>query len=127
MTLARIPMPRKVPKAAKRASRWRSPAHCAFVRSHACATCGSTTNVAAAHVRFGSGAGIGQKPDDWRVVPLCDGPHSNKDGHLGCHDRQHIVGEQTFWRGLDVEQLIADFIAASPKAHEIKAIMRERG
>lgn len=124
--LKRVPLPRKLQKQAKRASRWRSSAHRDFVRGHACATCGSTTNIAFAHVRIGSGAGIGQKPDDWRGVPLCDGPNSNADGHLGCHNRQHVVGERTFWAGLDVEQLIADFIAASPKRAEIERIQRER-
>lgn len=116
--LKRVPFPRKVPKQAKRASRWRSQAHCNHVRSHACSIpdC-SGRPIEVAHVRRGSGAGIGQKPDDWRTVSLCK-EH---------HDRQHEVGEETFWRGLDVEQLIADFIASSPKAAEIRAIQRERG
>ena len=118
MTLARIPMPRKMPKPAKRASRWRSQAHCNFIRSHACSVPGCDGRpIEVAHVRMGSGAGIGQKPDDRRTVPLCQHHHSV----------QHNIGEPSFWRGLDVEQLIADFIADSPKAHEIRAVMRERG
>jgi hypothetical protein len=87
----------------------------------------------AAHVRINSGAGMGQKPDDWRVVPLCKGPNSNAEGLLGCHNVQHIIGERTFWKqyeekhGQTVEQLIAEFISASPKKAEIRAVQRERG
>lgn len=68
-------------------------------------------------MRIGSGAGISQKPDDWRTVSLCQAHHS----------RQHEVGEQSFWRGMDIEQLIADFIASSPKRREIEQAQRERG
>ena len=63
-----------------------------------------------AHVRLGSGAGMGEKPDDWRTVPLCAAHHT----------RQHEVGERTFWAGIDVEHLIDSFCNASPKAQEIK-------
>lgn len=114
-------LPRRIPrKPEKRATRWRSQAHCNFVRSFACSVCGSTAAIEVAHVRNGSGAGLGQKPDDWRTVSLC--------GTLvGCHARQHRVGEATFWKGRDVEALIAEFIAASPKRAEIQRIMRERG
>jgi hypothetical protein len=120
-------LPRRIPKPARRASRWRSQAHLTFVRSHCCSVCGSSTNIEAAHVRIGSGAGIGQKPDDYRAVSLCAGPNSNVDGELGCHNRQHVVGEPTFWKGRDVEALIAAFIKASPRRHQIEQIMRERG
>jgi hypothetical protein len=113
-------LPRRIPKEPKRASRWRSQAHCNFVRSHACCIpkCGNWTPIQVAHVRNGSGAGIGQKPDDWRTVSLC----------RDCHDMQHRVGEETFWRtsGVNVEDMILEFIKASPKRHEIEAILRER-
>jgi hypothetical protein len=126
-------LPRRIPKAPKRASRWRSQAHTGHVRSYACAMCGSMRNIAAAHVRKGSGAGYGQKPDDWRTVPLCDGAYSNADSQMGCHNRQHLVGEDTFWAeyaaksGQTVEQLIDELCAGSPKAREIAALRRERG
>jgi len=119
-------LPRRIPKGPKRASRWRSLAHCAWIRGFACCVCGSATNIEAAHVRLGSKCGMGQKPDDWRTVPLCAGPHSNIAGQLGCHDRQHIIGEQTFWHGRDVEALIAEFIKASPRRAQIETEMRER-
>lgn len=119
-------LPRSIPKHPKRGSRWRSQAHLAFVRSRVCSVCGSSTNIEAAHVRLGSGAGMGQKPDDWRAVSLCAGPNSNNLGQLGCHNRQHIVGEETFWKGNHVEALIDSFCKASPKASEIAQVRKDR-
>jgi hypothetical protein len=73
-----------------------------------------------AHVRIGSGAGMGQKPDDWRTVSLCREHHAE----------QHKIGEETFWlrrlRLSQVEPLIAAFIKASPKRAEIERVMKER-
>jgi hypothetical protein len=110
-------LPRRIPKPAKRATRWRSQAHCNFVRSFNCSWNGCEGRpIEVAHVRLGSGVGISQKPDDWRTVSLCQFHHS----------QQHRVGEQTFWRGIDVEQLIHEFIAASPRRHQIEQEMRER-
>lgn len=121
-------LPRRITVAAKRSLRWRSPAHTTWVRGFHCCVCGSATNIEAAHVRLGSNTGIGQKPDDWRVVPLCAGPNSNKDGHLGCHNRQHIVGEKTFWGDAEVdpEALLLELAKASPKAADIRRIKQER-
>lgn len=115
-------LPRRIPKAPKRASRWRSQAHCNDLRRYACANCAETAAIEVAHVRIGSGAGIGQKPDDFSAVPLC----------RDCHQRQHTIGERTFWadykaiHGQSVEQLLAELQAASPKAREIAAAKRER-
>lgn len=103
-------LPRRIPKAAKRASRWRSQAHANFVRSHACSMCGSVEAIEFAHVRIGSGAGMGQKPDDWNAVSLCK----------PCHQRQHNIGEASFWRGKDVHALIEEFAKASPRKLEIQ-------
>lgn len=124
-------LPRRIPKPAKRASRWKSQAHRDWVRGFACCICGSTTNIEVAHVRFGSGAGIGQKPDDWRTVPLCAGPFSNIDGQLGCHDRQHVIGEPTFWAnaekdGVVLDTLLSELAHASPRAAQIRDAQRER-
>ena len=109
-------LPQRIPKKRMRASRWRSQAHCSFVRSHACSKCGAVAPIEAAHVRLGSHTGMGQKPDDWRTVSLC----------RDCHTRQHMIGERPFWKGRDIEQLIEEFIAASPKRSEIDRIRRER-
>lgn len=113
-------LPPRIPRKSKRASRWRSQAHCNFVRSHGCCVPGCDGRpIEVAHVRNGSGAGIAQKPDDWRTVSLC----------RDCHARQHRIGETVFWRdtGIWAEELIAAFIKASPKRHEIEQVMRERG
>lgn len=116
-------LPRRIPKEPKRESRWRSQAHMGFVRSHACSVCGSMKNIEAAHVRLGSGAGMGQKPDDWRAVSLCG---YQEIANFGCHSRQHNEGEETFWKGRDVEALISEFIKASPKRREIESIRSSR-
>lgn len=105
-------LPRRIPKPPKRSSRWRSQAHCNFVRSHACSVCGSTVAIDVAHVRLGSGAGIGQRPHDYLTVSLC----------RECHREQHTVGEATFWQGRDVHALIDAFCKASPKAAEIRSV-----
>lgn len=118
-------LPARIQKKPKRDSRWRSQAHCNFVRSHACCNCSSMASIEVAHVRIGSGAGMGQKPDDWRTVSLCGGPY-------GCHAEQHRMGEQTFWdryareKGHSVQTLIDAFCKSSPKAAEIRAIRQER-
>lgn len=125
-------LPQRIPKKPKRATRWRSQAHCSHVRKFACAMCGSMTNVVAAHVKLGAHTGASQKGDDWLTTPLCDGPFSNIDGELGCHNRQHIIGEQTFWNeyadrhGQSVERLLSELCATSPKRHEIEQLVRER-
>jgi hypothetical protein len=110
-------LPARIPKPAKRASRWRSQAHANFVRSHACTNCGSMTAIEFAHVRLGSGAGMGQKPSDFRGVSLCK----------PCHAEQHRIGERTFWKARDIEAIIEAFCRASPKRFEIDAVKRERG
>jgi hypothetical protein len=111
-------LPRKIPKKAKRALRWKSPAHCNFVRGHACSVCDSELNIEVAHIRLGSGAGMGQKPDDWFTVSLC------KD----CHSRQHSIGERSFWDGaaIDPIRLASEFAKSSPKAREIAEAKRDR-
>ena len=119
-------LPKRIPKTPKRATRWRSQAHLNWIRGFVCCVCGSATNIVPAHVRLGSNTGIGQKPDDWRVVPLCDGRWASADGALGCHNRQHTVGEATFWADKDVDALLQDFGAASPRAAEIRRVKAER-
>src|SRR5574343_1898488 len=106
---------RKIPRPAKRSSRWRSQAHERHVRSHECVACTSQVDIEAAHVRLGSHTGMSQKPHDWLLVPLCavchrTGPQS-----------QHKVGEATFWQivGKDPFLVIDALIRTSPKRSEI--------
>lgn len=112
-------LPRRLPKPTKRATRWRSQAHCNFVRGFACSKCGAMAPIEVAHVRLGAGAGIGQKPDDWMTVSLCGGP-------AGCHARQHREGERTFWQGVAIADLVEAFIKESPKRAEIERVRKER-
>ncbi len=109
---------RKIPRAAKRSSRWRSRAHESHVRSHECVACTSQAEIEGAHVRIGSHTGIGQKPHDWLMVPLC----------RNCHRHQHAVGEMSFWveAGKDPQKIIQALIATSPKRAEIQAEMAGR-
>ena len=103
-------LPPRKPKKPKAESRWKSQTHLTFVRSHCCSVCHSDAGVEAAHVRLGSGAGMGQRPHDFLAVSLC----------RDCHRKQHTVGERTFWDGVDLQELIEAFCRSSPKAREIK-------
>jgi hypothetical protein len=114
---------RKLPKKPKRETRFRSQRHLTHVRSHACVVCDAEAPIDAAHVRLGSGAGMGQKPHDYLAVALC------KD----CHQRQHEQGERTFWgyweqyHGKGVQAIIAEFIRTSPVRREIEAHRQGEG
>jgi hypothetical protein len=74
------------------------------------------TAIEVAHVRIGSGAGVGQKPDDWNTLSLC----------RDCHALQHRIGERTFWGDRDPAMITRAFVRASPKRREIEAAKRER-
>lgn len=66
----------------------RCAAHLQFVRGFNCLVaderCSDVTQ--AAHIRLGTDGGMGRKPSDCYVVPLCT-VH---------HDEQHRIGEATF-------------------------------
>jgi hypothetical protein len=107
-------LPARIPKAPKRASRWRSQAHCNFVRSFSCCVPGCAGRpIEVAHVRRGSGAGVGQKPHDFYAISLCRDHHAE----------QHRIGEQSFEKrhSIDMTKLAEEFAIVSPKAMEIKA------
>lgn len=118
-------LPARIPKKAKRDSRWRSQSHRDWVRKFACCNCGSMAGIQVAHVRMGSGAGLSQKPDDFRCVPLCSECHNG--------DQHTKLGEPAFWQryakdhGQTVDQLMDELAKASPKAREIDQAKRERG
>ena len=69
------------------------PAHLDFIRSLPCIVCGDNTSTEAAHVRYTDrsvakpNAGIGAKPSDVFVVPLCG----------QCHREQHMSMERHWW------------------------------
>ena len=105
-------LPRRIPKEPKRATRWRSQAHCSFVRSHECCVPNCPGRpIDVAHVRTGTGAGIAQKPHDYFTISLCRDHHAE----------QHRIGEQSFERlhGIDMKELAYEFAKASPRAAQI--------
>jgi hypothetical protein len=64
-----------------------------FIRELPCLICGDDTATEAAHIRYADLAagkrstGMGEKPDDAFVVPLCG----------GCHRQQHTTNERKWW------------------------------
>tara|TARA_Y100000034_G_scaffold136722_1_gene215226 strand:+ start:12660 stop:13031 length:372 start_codon:yes stop_codon:yes gene_type:complete len=119
-------LPKRIPKKSKRSGMWRKPSYRSFVSGFACCNCGSMAGVECAHVRWQSGAGMGQKPHDWLTVPLC------RDCH---HGEQHTkLGEPEFWtryakrEGQTVFDLMQELNDADPKfRREIAEAKRERG
>lgn len=113
-------LPRRLPKADKRPGRWKSPAHCNFVRDHHCCVPGCDNRpIEVAHVRRGSDAGMGRKPSDWHTISLC------RDHH---HE-QHTIGESSFEgeHGINMAALADAFAKSSPKKADIVKAKRERG
>jgi len=99
--------PRLVRNSGKSDAGKRSAGHRAWVRSHMCCVPGcQSVPIECAHVRTGTGAGIGQKPSDKWCISLCRDHHTE----------QHTVGEASFERahGIDMKQLAAAFFARSP-------------
>lgn len=95
--------------------RIRSPAHTAWVRSHACCVPGCTRRpIEAAHVRTGTDGGTGMKPGDQWTISLCGGP----EGH---HTEQHRIGEPEFERrhGIDMKALAREFAQRSPHRRKL--------
>lgn len=76
-------------------------AHLAFVRRLPCTVCCAEGGVDAAHIRFGDlarekpPAGMGMKPDDKWVVPMC----------RECHRTQHQQNERAFWAKCGIDAL----------------------
>lgn len=75
---------------------FRSADHGKWIRSLPCMICGRPRHVAAAHVRKGTDGATGVKPSDFYENPLCDGD-LDEGRFFGCHNRQHKMGEVTFW------------------------------
>ena len=72
------------------------PTYLTLIRACPCLRCAMDPAGIAAHVRMQSGAfnnhaGMGKKPSDRFVVPLC------ADCHTDAPDSQHRIGEREFW------------------------------
>ena len=81
----------------QRQPRLRDPLHLAFIRRQPCCVCGRPGPSHAAHIRCGypeagwRPTGMGEKPDDWRTLPLC------AQHHLTGPDAQHRSNERRWW------------------------------
>jgi hypothetical protein len=71
--------------------------HLEFIRKLNCCVC-SCWPSEACHVRAGLSGGIGMKPPDSFVIPMC---HS-------CHFTQHNIGEKKFWGDTDKPKELAN-------------------
>lgn len=83
----------------QRKPRRRDKKHLAAVSELPCAVPGCRrTPVHVAHLRYANAfegaslCGKGQKPDDWRVLPLCP------QHHMHGPQAQHAMNEEAFWR-----------------------------
>lgn len=94
----------------QRRPRERSALYLSRIRLLPCLGCDVDPATVAAHLRMSSAAhnkvnaGIGAKPSDIWVTPLCP----------VCHDEQHEAGESAFWErlGLDPFQICLELSAA---------------
>ena len=92
----RIRPPRPI-AVGQRRPRLKDPTHLALIRRQPCCICGKPGPSHAAHIRCGypeagwSPTGMGQKPDDWRTLPLC------AEHHLHGPDAQHRFNERRWW------------------------------
>lgn len=76
--------------------------HLDFIRSLPCIVTGNDVNVEAAHIRFSDlriakrKVGIGEKPDDIWVLPLCGEQHR----------RQHTMNERVYWQRVGIDPIL---------------------
>lgn len=77
----------------------RDKAHLKFVRSLPCIKCFQAPSQAC-HLRYGSNAGMGQKPSDSKVTPMC----------ASHHFQQHQMPENEFHGDIDKAHELADYL-----------------
>lgn len=101
----------------RRPSKTRCPAHLEWIRSLPCAVPGcATVPCEAAHVRQGTGGGMGLKPPDRFSAPLCREHHRE----------QHQIGHRAFDQkyGVSLLALAGELAAQSPHLHAATAADR---
>ena len=72
-------------------TKFRSNKHLQFIRTLPCCTCPATAPTEACHIRASLDGGIGLKPSDKYVVPMC---HE-------CHSKQHRTSEKEHFKNID--------------------------
>ena len=90
----------------------RCKSHLQFIRELECVLCGNP-GVEAAHLRWKTDGGMGMKPSDSWVLPLCSHHHRI----------QHSIGEPRFWEGWDPHTLCEELWAVSGDLMEGEAII----
>jgi hypothetical protein len=106
-----------------RAPRQRDEKHLAAIRACPCVVCFIIPCGEASHVRMTRQgkpiAGIGNKPDDLWVLPLCPDHHRE----------QHKVGEREFWEAFDIDpiRLAAKLHEQSPDIEAMKLVCYAAG
>lgn len=105
---------RKHVRAAEKISERSTRDHLDATRQCPCVVCHTDVAIDAAHVRFGSLAGMGRKPPDSEVLPLCRAHHME----------QHSVGELSFWAavGIAPRELAAKLWELSPNVEAMRAM-----
>ena len=92
----------------RQAPQIRCPAHLQWVRGHECAASNNEClgRIEAAHVRSETDGGLGLKPSDIFVIPLCN--YHNRE--------QHNKGEKQFEmrHGFDMKSIAKRFADVSP-------------
>lgn len=82
--------------------------HLTYIRMCDCLVCGSSAPSEAAHIRYGQKeygkfqTGMGEKPSDCWVVPLCSSCHRLGDRGIKA---QHSMNEQEFWKSHNIDPL----------------------
>lgn len=114
--MSTLPKRRKKPR---RKDTNRVPAHLQWIRGHECSVHNTECkgDIEAAHVRTGTGGGMGMKPHDRFTLPLCNGHHGE----------QHQIGEAPFGRKyrINMKDIAAKLWALSPAGRKYRNQLAE--